>query len=87
MKKRRFVPHLPGVCARRMLRVFLPLIALTGVSVLIGYLDARAADVVLANDLGAALLSDYLAVIVLALVLAVLADALELSLAERTRGK
>ena len=86
MKFRKRELHFPNPYACRLLRVSLILIALSGISTLIAYLDARAADVVLAHDLWSGTLSDFLAAIALAIGLCMIVDAIETDWADK-KGK
>lgn len=83
MKIRKRELHFPNPYACWLLRISLAVIALSGVSTMIAYLEARAADAVLANDLWSRTLADFLAAIALAIGLSMLVDAIECDWAKR----
>lgn len=76
MKRNRKI-YIPGRSALLFLRLALPLVVLEGVAVLIAYLMDRAKDALLAFDTWSPALFDYLAAILVAVLLAVVADAIE----------
>ena len=69
--------HMPSRPALWILRIALPLISIEGIAILISYLQDRKADVLLANDLWATALSDLLTAVIVAVGLAILADAID----------
>lgn len=69
--------YIPGRSALLFLRIALPLIMLEGVVILISYLSDRAKDVLLAFDTWSGALFDFLAAILVAVLLAIVADAIE----------
>lgn len=81
MKKHKI--YIPGRSALLFLRLALPLVALEGVAVLIAYLIDRQTDVLLAFDTWSQALYDYLAAILAAVLLAIVADAIELERKKR----
>ncbi len=82
MKRKRKI-YIPGRSALLFLRLALPLVVLEGVAVLIAYLIDRQIDVVLAFDTWAPALYDYLAAVLVAVLLAVAADAIEMEVKKR----
>ena len=81
MKKHKI--YIPGRSALLFLRLALPLVALEGVAVLIAYLIDRQSDVLLAFDTWSQALYDYLAAILVSVLLAIVADAIELERKKR----
>ncbi len=81
MKKHKI--YIPGRSALLFLRLALPLVALEGVAVLIAYLIDRQTDVLLAFDTWSQALYDYLAAILVSVLLAIVADAIELERKKR----
>lgn len=75
--------HTPGRSALWILRLGLPMIVIEGIAVLISYLDDRKLDPLLANDKWATSLSDLLTAVVVAVGLAILADAIEMDMKKR----
>lgn len=75
--------HTPGRSALWILRLGLPMILIEGIAVLISYLDDRKLDPLLANDKWATSLSDLLTAVVVAVGLAILADAIEIDMKKR----
>lgn len=69
--------HTPSHSALWILRLGLPLIVLEGIVILISYLEDRKIDVLLANDKWATALPDFLAAVIVAVGLAILADAID----------
>lgn len=81
MKKHKI--YIPGRSALLFLRLALPLVVLEGVAVLIAYLIDRQTDVLLAFDTWSQALYDYLAAILVSVLLAIVADAIELERKKR----
>lgn len=75
--------HTPGRSALWILRLGLPMIVIEGIAVLISYLDDRKLDPLLAYDKWATSLSDLLTAVVVAVGLAILADAIEIDMKKR----
>lgn len=76
--------HTPARPALWILRLGLPIIVIEGIAILISYLNDRKADVLLANDLWSTALSDFLTAVIVAIGLAILADAID---ADMKKGK
>lgn len=83
--KRKFSIYIPGRSALLFLRLALPLVVLEGVAILISYLADRQKDLLLAFDTWSAALFDYLAAVLFAVLLAIVADAIELERKKRNR--
>ena len=81
MKKHKI--YIPGRSALLFLRLALPLVVLEGIAVLIAYLIDRQTDVLLAFDTWSQALYDYLAAILVSVLLAIVADAIELERKKR----
>ena len=81
--KRKLSIYIPGRSALLFLRISLPLVILEGVAILIAYLIDRQKDVLLAFDTWSQALYDYLAAILVAVLLAIVADAIELEQKKR----
>ena len=82
MKRNRKV-YIPGRSALLFLRLALPLVILEGLVILISYLTDRQKDILLAFDTWSPALYDYLAAILVTVLLAVVADAVELERKKR----
>ncbi len=81
--KRKFSIYIPGRSALLYLRLTLPLVILEGIFILISYLVDRQTDVLLAFDTWSMAFYDYLAAILVAVLLAIVADAIELERKKR----
>lgn len=81
--KRKSKLYIPGRSALLFLRLALPLVILEGIAILISYLIDRQKDALLAFDVWAPALFDYLAAVLLSVLLAILADAIEMELKKR----
>lgn len=81
MKKHKI--YIPGRSALLFLRLALPLVVLEGIAILIAYLIDRQTDVLLAFDTWSQALYDYLAAILVSVLLAIVADAIELERKKR----
>ena len=77
--------HTPSLSALWILRLGLPMIVIEGIAILISYLQDRKIDVVLANDTWSTALSDFLAAVIVAVGLAILADAIDADMKKRKR--
>ncbi|MBQ3640047.1 MAG: hypothetical protein II955_05965 [Clostridia bacterium] len=77
--------HTPARSALWILRLGLPIIVIEGIAILISYLNDRKANVLLANDLWSTALSDFLTAVILAIGLAILADAINADIQKRKR--
>ncbi len=82
MKRKRSF-YIPGRSALLFLRLALPLVVLEGIVILISYLMDRRNDVLLAFDTWSPALYDYLAAVLVAVLLAIVADAVELEQKKR----
>ena len=81
--KRKLSIYIPGRSALLFLRISLPLVILEGIAILIAYLIDRQKDVLLAFDTWSQGLYDYLAAILVTVLLAIVADAIELEQKKR----
>ncbi len=84
--KHRIKLHTPGRSALWILRLGLPMVVIEGIAILISYLEDRKIDAVLANDTWATALSDLLTAVIVAVGLAILADAIEADLQKRNQS-
>lgn len=75
--------HTPSRSALWILRLGLPMIVTEGIAILICYLQDRKSDVLLANDKWATALPDFLTAVIVAVGLAILADAIDADMKKR----
>ncbi|MBE6530168.1 MAG: hypothetical protein E7680_06200 [Ruminococcaceae bacterium] len=84
MKRNRLI-YIPGRSALLFLRLALPLVVLEGIAILISYLIDRQKDILLAFDTWSGAIYDYLAAILVAVLLAIVADAVEMEQKKRNK--
>ena len=79
--------YIPGRASLLFLRLALPLVTLEGVAILIHYLIDREKDAILAFEICSSAMFDFLATILVAVLLAVATDAIDREIEKRNHDE